>query len=174
MSQKFIVTVIGLKDFAEKLIFISEKNDYSKENNLKECIQCNDNFYEKYKQNKLIIWKIRELKHNYFCSQNCIKNWLETNDFQGLRAKTVTVKWVSVKLHPKYSKLIKKTKKWQVHNEKFYLKPGDEVVIKNSRPYSATKRFIVARKERENENIKKSELIITGSMIKYKHMQKRI
>ncbi|MEG7978649.1 MAG: ribosomal protein S17 [Mollicutes bacterium UO1] len=63
-------------------------------------------------------------------------------------AKTATVELIFNKLHPKYHKPIKSKKKIQAHNEEYDLQLGDKVVIKSSRPYSATKRFLVIKKER--------------------------
>ena len=63
-------------------------------------------------------------------------------------AKTATVELVFNKLHPKYHKPIKSKRKIQAHNEEYDLKLGDKVVIKSSRPYSATKRFLVIKKEK--------------------------
>jgi len=62
-------------------------------------------------------------------------------------AKTATVELVFNKLDPKYHKPIKSKKKIQAHNEEYELQLGDKVVIKSSRPYSATKRFLVIKKE---------------------------
>ena len=64
-------------------------------------------------------------------------------------AKTATVELVFNKLHPKYHKPIKSKKKIQAHNEEHQLQLGDKVVIKSSRPYSATKRFLVIKKKEE-------------------------
>ena len=62
-------------------------------------------------------------------------------------AKTATVELTFTKLHPKYHKPIKRKKKIQAHNEEYDLQLGDRVVIESSRPYSATKRFLVIKKE---------------------------
>jgi small subunit ribosomal protein S17 len=62
-------------------------------------------------------------------------------------AKTAAVELVFTKMHPKYHKPIKRKKKVQAHNEEYKLQLGDKVVIKSSRPYSATKRFLVIKKE---------------------------
>jgi len=72
-------------------------------------------------------------------------------------------------LHPKYFKPIRKERDYQVHNEECDLKLGDKVLIKSSRPYSKTKRFIVARKEenRGDKNTKKVKIIISDDVIKY-------
>lgn len=63
-------------------------------------------------------------------------------------AKTATVELVFNKLHPKYHKPTKRKKKIQAHNEEHVLQLGDQVVIKSSRPYSKTKRFLVVKKEK--------------------------
>lgn len=60
--------------------------------------------------------------------------------------KTATVEVTRIKLEPKYHKPLKIRKKFQVHNEDFSLKIGDSVIIIESRPYSATKRFLVIEK----------------------------
>lgn len=65
-------------------------------------------------------------------------------------AKTATVELVFTKLHPRYHKQIKRKKKIQAHNEEYDLQLGDKVVIKSSRPYSATKRFLVIKKEEKS------------------------
>ncbi|CAG8635167.1 7121_t:CDS:2, partial [Scutellospora calospora] len=58
-----------------------------------------------------------------------------------------TVELIFTKLHPKYHKPIKSKKKLHAHNEEHDLQLGDKVVIKSSRPYSKTKRFLVIKKE---------------------------
>ena len=58
-------------------------------------------------------------------------------------AKTASVEIISTQLEPKYHKPITRRKKIQAHNPQHSLKIGDTVVIKNSRPYSATKKFLV-------------------------------
>ena len=61
--------------------------------------------------------------------------------------KTASVELVSNYRHPRYKKVIKRKKKVQVHNENLLLQVGDKVIIKSSRPYSKTKRFLVIKKE---------------------------
>jgi len=62
-------------------------------------------------------------------------------------AKSATVELVFTKIHPKYHKPVKQKTIIQAHNEEHALQLGDKVVIKSSRPYSATKRFLVIKKE---------------------------
>jgi small subunit ribosomal protein S17 len=65
------------------------------------------------------------------------------------KSKTATVELVFDKLHPKYHKPIKRKTKIHAHNEEHELNLGDRVIIKSSRPYSATKRFLVIGKEQK-------------------------
>ena len=70
-----------------------------------------------------------------------------TGTVVGLKTKSATVLVFTNEIHPKYYKPIKRRKKFQAHNEEYSLQLGDKVVIKSSRPYSATKRFLVIKKE---------------------------
>ena len=59
--------------------------------------------------------------------------------------KTVIVKVESVKVHPKYHKRYKITKKFPAHaNEQYAV--GDRVEIEESKPLSKTKNWVVTRK----------------------------
>lgn len=62
-------------------------------------------------------------------------------------SKTVGVELIFHRQHPKYQKVLKIKKKLQVHNPDFSLRIGDQVTIRNSRPYSKTKRFLVIAKK---------------------------
>lgn len=55
--------------------------------------------------------------------------------------KTVTVEITTQKKHPLYSKRVKYTKKYKAHDELNEAKMGDTVLIMETRPLSATKRF---------------------------------
>ena len=55
--------------------------------------------------------------------------------------KTVTVIVESYKSHPLYGKRVKTSKKYKAHDEKNTAKAGDKVLISETRPLSATKRF---------------------------------
>ncbi len=57
--------------------------------------------------------------------------------------KTVVVAVTTVKSHPVYKKRYKVTKKYAAHDEKNLYKVGDSVQIKESRPVSRTKRWVV-------------------------------
>jgi small subunit ribosomal protein S17 len=48
--------------------------------------------------------------------------------------------------HPLYKKVILRSKKYKVHNEKLDLNNGDTVSIKEIRPISKEKHFIVIKK----------------------------
>ena len=55
--------------------------------------------------------------------------------------KTITVMIETKKTHPLYGKRVKYSKKFKAHDELNEAKVGDEVVIMETRPLSATKRF---------------------------------
>ena len=55
--------------------------------------------------------------------------------------KTITVMIETKKTHPLYGKRVKYTKKFKAHDELNEAKVGDKVVIMETRPLSATKRF---------------------------------
>ena len=61
--------------------------------------------------------------------------------------KTVRVKKITRRSHPKYKKVITLEKEYQVHNENFSLQIGDKVWFESSRPYSKTKRFLITKKK---------------------------
>lgn len=60
--------------------------------------------------------------------------------------KTVVVNVTSVKIHPKYKKRYKSTKKYKAHDEKNEYKVGDIVVIEECRPLSKDKKCRVIKK----------------------------
>lgn len=55
--------------------------------------------------------------------------------------KTITVAVETKKMHPLYGKRVKYTKKFKAHDENNTAREGDTVVIMETRPLSATKRF---------------------------------
>lgn len=57
--------------------------------------------------------------------------------------KTVVVAIESRSPHPKYQKIVVKTRKYKVHDEENQCQEGDRVRIQETRPYSRTKRWIV-------------------------------
>lgn len=68
------------------------------------------------------------------------------NVFKAKMNKTVIVMIDSVKVHPKYHKRYKVTKKYPAHNELPDIKVGDKVEIEESRPYSKTVNWVVVKK----------------------------
>lgn len=56
-------------------------------------------------------------------------------------SKTIVVKVDSMKLHPKYNKSYRVSKKYPVHDEKSEARLGDTVVFVETRPLSKTKRW---------------------------------
>lgn len=60
--------------------------------------------------------------------------------------KTVTILVERKFRHPLYQKVITRHKKYKAHNEEIELKEGDVVEIKETRPISKDKHFIVTKK----------------------------
>jgi len=60
--------------------------------------------------------------------------------------KTVVVKVTRVKVHPKYRKRVKVSKKYHAHDPRNEYQVGDVVEIRETRPLSKTKRWRVVRK----------------------------
>ncbi|HXK35731.1 MAG: 30S ribosomal protein S17 [Candidatus Yanofskybacteria bacterium RIFCSPLOWO2_02_FULL_45_10] len=58
-------------------------------------------------------------------------------------AKTVVVAVTRLKMHPKYKKQYKVTKKFKAHNESGQFVLGDRVTIVESKPISKDKHWIV-------------------------------
>jgi small subunit ribosomal protein S17 len=59
--------------------------------------------------------------------------------------KTVTVVVTNTVRHPSYNKFMKRSKKYHAHDEKNECAIGDTVMIKESAPYSKTKKWCVAK-----------------------------
>lgn len=55
--------------------------------------------------------------------------------------KSITVEVERQRPHPLYKKIVKKTRKYKVHNEKMQVKDGDKVKIIEARPISKDKHF---------------------------------
>jgi len=60
--------------------------------------------------------------------------------------KTVVVKVERKFQHPLYKKIITRDKKYKAHNDNLDLKEGDKVTIKETRPLSKEKHFMVIKK----------------------------
>ncbi|MBD0308373.1 MAG: 30S ribosomal protein S17 [Microcoleus sp. T3-bin5] len=58
--------------------------------------------------------------------------------------KTVVVAVENRSPHPKYGKIVVRTKRYKVHDEENKCKEGDRVRIQETRPLSRTKRWTVA------------------------------
>jgi small subunit ribosomal protein S17 len=58
--------------------------------------------------------------------------------------KTVVVAVESRTSHPKYGKIVVRTKRYKVHDEENSCQEGDQVRILETRPLSRTKRWVVA------------------------------
>ena len=59
--------------------------------------------------------------------------------------QTVTVLVERRFMHPMYKKIIKRTKKYRVHDEDNQCKVGDKVRIEECRPLSKTKSWVVVQ-----------------------------
>lgn len=59
--------------------------------------------------------------------------------------KTVVVTVTKSMRHPRYSKVVKMSKKYYAHNEDRDIKVGDKVTIIETRPLSKLKRWRVAK-----------------------------
>lgn len=57
--------------------------------------------------------------------------------------KTIVVAIENRSPHPKYGKIVVKTKKYKVHDEENRCQEGDRVRIQETRPLSRTKRWTV-------------------------------
>ncbi|MEL6437693.1 MAG: 30S ribosomal protein S17 [Cyanobacteria bacterium J06621_8] len=58
--------------------------------------------------------------------------------------KTVVVEIENRSPHPKYGKIVVRTKKYKVHDAENQCKIGDRIRIRETRPLSKTKRWTVA------------------------------
>mgnify|MGYP001579906777 CR=1 FL=1 len=61
-------------------------------------------------------------------------------------SKTVVVQVNRLKMHPKYKKQYKASAKYKAHDEEQQYHVGDKVIIKETRPMSKDKRWIVVSK----------------------------
>ncbi len=59
--------------------------------------------------------------------------------------KTITVTVTTHKTHPLYKKKYISSKKFMAHDEKNEAKMGDKVVITETRPISANKKFVLTK-----------------------------
>jgi small subunit ribosomal protein S17 len=58
--------------------------------------------------------------------------------------KTVVVAVESRVTHPRYGKIVVRTKRYKAHDEENACRDGDRVRIRETRPLSRTKRWVVA------------------------------
>lgn len=58
--------------------------------------------------------------------------------------KTIVVRIMRMSKHQKYKRIVKKYNKFKVHDEKGAAKAGDTVRIRETRPLSKDKRFMLA------------------------------
>lgn len=70
-----------------------------------------------------------------------IKRTFEGQVVSAAMKKTIVVRVETMKLHPKYNKSYKVSKKYLVHDEKGEAKPGNIVSFVECRPLSKNKRW---------------------------------
>jgi small subunit ribosomal protein S17 len=68
-------------------------------------------------------------------------------------AKTATVSVERMTIHPLYKKRLKRSTKYQVHDE-IGVKVGDKVKFADSRPYSKTKKWKISEVIKEKGKVK--------------------
>lgn len=78
---------------------------------------------------------------------------LKGNVISDKMTKTVVVAVTRLKEHPRYKKRFKVTKNYHAHDEKNEYRIGDRVIIRESRPLSKTKRWVVIGKVEENRRL---------------------
>ena len=87
-----------------------------------------------------------EKQVNKTTSERGLRRKIEGEVVSDKMDKTVVVNVTSVKIHPKYKKRYKSSKKYKAHDEKNEYKVGDVVVIEECRPLSKDKRWRVINK----------------------------
>ena len=76
-----------------------------------------------------------------------IERKLEGNVVSDKMDKTVVVLVKTVKVHPKYKKRYMVSRKFKCHDENKEYHVGDRVIIKQCRPISKDKKYIVVSKK---------------------------
>ncbi|MCB9802505.1 30S ribosomal protein S17 [Candidatus Nomurabacteria bacterium] len=79
-------------------------------------------------------------------SNEVIKRKLQGEVVSNKMDKSVIVKVITIKTHPKYKKQYKVSRKYSAHDEKNEYQIGDVVIIEACRPLSKTKRWRVLKK----------------------------
>jgi small subunit ribosomal protein S17 len=82
--------------------------------------------------------------------------------------KTLIVKVTKTYKHPKYGRIMKRSNKYKVHDEKNSAKTGDIVKIQQTRPLSKDKRFKlleVVRRQKVRVQLKDEVLGVTAPKV---------
>lgn len=74
-----------------------------------------------------------------------MKKTLKGRVVSGMMNKTVMVSIERRVFHPLYKKIVRKKTKLACHDEHGKAKPGDEVLIEETRPISKTKHFRIVK-----------------------------
>jgi len=75
-----------------------------------------------------------------------LKKQLQGTIVSNKMEKTVVVEVARIKVHPKYKRMYKVSKKYKAHVEGDEFKVGDKVIIEECRPMSRDKRWRIKRK----------------------------
>ena len=67
--------------------------------------------------------------------------------------KTIVVEVTRRVKHKLYKKIIKRSKKYSVHDETNKYKIGDNVMIEECKPYSKSKKWVVVNQKENTKNI---------------------
>lgn len=70
-------------------------------------------------------------------------------------AKTATVEVTRLMAHPVYGKVVKKMKKYHVHDEESTAKVGDTARFIASKPYSKLKKWVLLTEKKEKKGATK-------------------
>lgn len=90
-----------------------------------------------------------------------------------VRDKTITVTVTSRETHPLYGKQFTRSRKYTAHDPENEAKLGDKVIIREVRPISKTKSFVLDHiEERSKGNIELKEDVAPADAVKAKKADK--
>jgi len=75
-----------------------------------------------------------------------IKRRLKGTVVSDKMSKTVVVEIIRFKMHPKYQRQFRLTKRFKAHDKNNEYKTGDKVIVEEVRPLSREKRWVVVSK----------------------------
>lgn len=90
-----------------------------------------------------------------------------------VRDKTITVTVTSRETHPLYGKQFTRSRKYTAHDPENEAKLGDKVIIREVRPISKTKSFVLDRiEEKSKGNLELKEDVVPADSAKTKKADK--